>query len=363
MDFTADDHRFMARALQLAERGLLTTDPNPRVGCVLVKNGEIVGEGWHRAAGEAHAEVNALAAAGERARGATAYITLEPCNHHGRTPPCTEALIEAGVSDVVAAIVDPFPANAGRGLDRLRAAGIRVRTGLQAAAARELNLGFIQRFERGRPWVRVKLACSLDGLTAGADGQSQWITSEAARRDVQAWRARSGAILTGIGTVLADDPMLDVRLEDSAEQSVRQPLRVVADTRGRLPSDARLLTRPGPVLVATAQPADWQHAGLEWWPLPTAGGRLDLARLIGGLAERGVNEVHVEAGPTLCGALLSAGLVDELLIYQAPVIVGCGRPLLELPGIEKFADRLHLELIERRKIGPDWRDRYRFSVV
>lgn len=359
MNFSADDHRYMALALQLAERGLYTADPNPRVGCVLVRGGEIVGTGWHQAAGQAHAEVNALRAAGERARGATAYVTLEPCNHHGRTPPCTEALIAAGVSEVVAAVVDPFPANAGCGLERLREAGITVRTGLMAEVARDLNIGFIQRFERGRPWVRVKLAASLDGLTAGADGQSQWITGAAARRDVQNWRARASALLTGIDTVLADDPRLNVRPGDNQSDPARQPLRVIADSRARLPASARLLQCPGPVLVASRVEAPWQHPAVEWWRLEGEGPRLDLQQLIRGLAQRGINELHVEAGPTLSGALVAAGLVDELLVYQAPVLIGRGRPLLDLPGMEKFADRLHLELIERRSFGTDWRDRYR----
>lgn len=359
MNFSADDHRHMALALQLAERGLYTADPNPRVGCVLVRGGEIVGTGWHQAAGQAHAEVNALRAAGERARGATAYVTLEPCNHHGRTPPCTEALMAAGVSEVVAAVVDPFPANAGCGLERLREAGLTVRTGLMAEAARDLNIGFIQRFERGRPWVRVKLAASLDGLTAGADGQSQWITGAAARRDVQHWRARASALLTGIDTVLADDPRLNVRPGDNQSDPARQPLRVIADSRARLPSSARLLQCPGPVLVASRAEAPWQHPAVEWWRLEGEGPRLDLQQLIRGLAQRSINELHVEAGPTLSGALMAAGLVDELLVYQAPVLIGRGRPLLDLPGMEKFADRLHLELIERRSFGTDWRDRYR----
>ncbi len=359
MTFSADDHRYMALALQLAERGLYTADPNPRVGCVLVRNGEIVGAGWHKAAGLPHAEVNALHEAGEQARGATAYVTLEPCNHHGRTPPCTEALLAAGVSEVVAAVVDPFPANAGCGLERLQAAGVRVRTGLMADAARTLNIGFIQRFERGRPWVRVKLAASLDGFTAGADGQSKWITGPAARQDVQHWRARASAVLTGIETVLADDPQMNVRLGAGETETVRQPLRVIADSRGRLPATARLLDCPGPVLVASQAAPPWDRPGVEWWPVPAAGERLDLVQLIEGLAERGVNELHVEAGPTLSGALMAGGLVDELLVYQSPVLIGRGRPLLALPGMEKFADRLHLELIERRSFGPDWRDRYR----
>ncbi len=354
--FSADDHRHMALALRLAERGLYTTDPNPRVGCVLVRQGSIVGRGWHRAAGEPHAEVLALREAGAAARGATAYVTLEPCSHHGRTPPCAEALIAAGVTEVVAAATDPFPANRGAGLKALVAAGIRVRSGLMVAAARDLNVGFISRFERGRPWVRAKLAVSLDGCVAGPDGRSQWISSAAARADGQRWRGRAGAILTGIDTVLADDPQLNLRLEGVD----RQPLRVVADSQARLPRQARLLGLPGPVLVASTRPAPWEKSGVEWLQLPAdAAGRVALAPLLAALAERGVNELHVEAGATLTGALLGAGLVDELLVYQAPVLLGAGHRMLSMPGMEKFTDRLHLQLFESRRVGVDRRLRYR----
>ena len=352
MEFSANDHRHMAEALRLAEKGLWTTDPNPRVGCLLVRDGEVVGRGWHRRAGEPHAEALAVAEAGARARGATAFVTLEPCSHHGRTPPCADALIAAGIAEVVVAAGDPHPRVAGSGLERLRAAGIGVRSGLLEAPARELNIGFVSRHERGRPWVRVKLACSLDGRTAGPDGLSQWITSEPARHDGQRWRARASAVMTGIGTVLADNPSLNVRL-GGAE---RQPLRIVLDSQARLPSTARLLTLPGAVKVASLRAAPWQADGVEWRQLPAgADGRVDLAALMDWLAELEINELHVEAGPILAGALMQGGWVDELLLYQAPVLLGDGAPLLRLPGMEKFEQRHHLDWIDQRRIGPDQR--------
>lgn len=342
----------MAEALRLAALGLRTTDPNPRVGCLLVRSGETVGRGWHRAAGEPHAEALALSEAGARARGAVAFVTLEPCSHHGRTPPCADALIAAGVSAVVAAMPDPDPRVAGRGLRRLAAAGIEVRAGLMAEQARELNIGFVSRHERGRPWVRVKLAASLDGRTAGADGRSQWITSEAARADGQAWRARASALLTGIGTVLADDPRLNVRLPGTE----RQPFRVVLDSRARLSNSARLLNEAGAVKVASLCPPPWTARGVEWRQLPAGrDGRVDLGALLAWLAELEVNELHVEAGPTLAGALLEGGWVDELLLFQAPVVLGPGAPLMALPGMEKFDQRLHFKLFEQRRIGSDQR--------
>jgi len=352
MPFTSTDHTHMAQALRLAEKGLFTTDPNPRVGCVLVKGDQVVGRGWHHAAGQPHAEVLALQEAGAAARGATAYVTLEPCSHQGRTPPCTGALIEAEVGEVVAAMVDPFPDNAGHGLELLTRAGIQVRSGLMEAQARELNCGFVSRFERGRPWVRVKLAISLDGRIAGPDRRSQWITGSQAREDTQRWRARASALLTGIDTVLADDPSLNLRLSGID----RQPLRIIADSRGRTPSDAKLFSLPGKVLIATTVEPPWQLDGVEWWRLEGDDhGRVCLRSLIHGLADRQVNELHVEAGGVLAGALVAAGLVDELLIYQAPVIVGDGPAMLELPGMEKFAQRLHVNEIESRRIGSDRR--------
>jgi len=355
VSFSVFDHRCMAEALRLAKKGRFTADPNPAVGCVIARNGEIVGRGFHRAAGEAHAEVHALREAGAQARGASVYVTLEPCAHHGRTPPCAQALIEAGVSSVIAAMVDPYPANAGQGLDVLVKTGIQVRSGLMEAAARALNPGFISRFERGRPWVRVKLAASLDGRSAGPDGQSRWITSAAAREDGQRWRARASCILTGIETVLADDPQMTLRLPGVD----RAPLRVVLDSRARIPRDARMLALSGPVLIASTQPAAWQRDGVEWLKLPSgASGGVDLTSLFDALVERDINEVHVEAGPTLSGALFEAGWVDELLLYQAPVLLGQGAPMLGLPGMERFEQRYHLKTIDSRRIGDDWRHRF-----
>jgi len=356
VEFTALDHRCMAEALRLAERGRLTADPNPAVGCLIVADGEIVGRGWHQIAGEPHAELLALTEAGAQARGAHAYVTLEPCSHHGRTPPCTDALIGAGVTDVTAAMVDPFPENQGMGLETLARAGVRVRSGLMESAARALNPGFISRHERGRPWVRVKLAVSADGCTAGPDGRSQWITGPSARADVQRWRARASAILTGIGTVRADDPSLTLRVPGIE----RTPLRIVVEGASRLDESARLLALPGPVVVAGTRKPAWTRDGVSPWQLPGDGrDRVDLKALIEGLPEFEVNELHVEAGPTLSGALIEAGLVDELVIYQAPTVLGQGRPMLSLPGMEKFDQRLHLTLLESRRLGNDWRFIYR----
>lgn len=355
MTFTADDHRHMAEALRLAEKGRLTTDPNPAVGCVIVRDGEVVGRGWHREAGSPHAEVLALQDAGERARGATAYVSLEPCNHHGRTPPCAGALIEAGVDAVVSAMGDPHERVNGRGHEMLARAGIHVRTGLMEDQARALNAGFVSRMERGRPWVRVKLATSLDGMIAGGDGRSQWITSAPAREDVQYWRARASCLLTGIGTVLADDPRMNLRLSGIE----RNPLRVVVDSTGRMPRQARMLSLPGEVIIAGCRRPD---VDVEWWELPDdRGDHVNLPALLDCLAGREVNEVHVEAGPRLSGALLVAGLVDELLVYQAPCLIGNGIPMLSVSGMEKFADRLHLKQIDARRVGPDWRFHYRLS--
>lgn len=353
-DFSAADHAFMARALRLAERGRWTTRPNPMVGCVIVRDGEVVGEGWHQRAGGPHAEVFALRAAGERARGATAYVTLEPCAHQGRTPPCADALIAAGVARVVAAMRDPFPQVDGAGFARLRAAGIVAESGLMQAQAREVNRGFLARVERGRPWLRIKLAASLDGRTAMADGDSKWITAAPARADVQRWRARAGAILTGAGTVLADDPALTVRLPDA---DVVPPLRVVLD-RG-LRSLARTHIRDGaaPTLYLhgpdVAAPA---LAPAEFAAVPLRDGRLDLHVALQLLAARGINEVQVEAGAVLSGALLRAGLADELLLYTAPLLMGeHARPLLAGLGIDTMAARLQLETVDVRRVGDDLR--------
>jgi len=358
--FSAIDHAHMAHALRLAERGLYTTQPNPRVGCVIAHVDAVVGEGWHQRAGEPHAEVFALREAGERARGATAYVTLEPCAHHGRTPPCADALIAAGVARVVIAAEDPFPQVAGRGIEKLRAAGITVDVGLMHEAARELNIGFFSRIERGRPWLRVKLAMSLDGRTALANGESKWITGESARADVQRWRARSSAILTGSGTVLADNPQLTVRLPQG--EAFTPPWRVVLDRQFRTPVGSHVLDGSVPTLLLHAAGADPDHRFQQVECLPVAGhgGSLDLSAVLTLLAERGCNEVHVEAGAALCGALFAAGLVDELLLYVAPLLLGdSARPLLQLPTLTDMAERWQLRPIEQRQLGNDWRLRLR----
>lgn len=359
MSFTADDHERMARALQLAERGLWTTSPNPRVGCVLVKNGQIVGEGWHEKAGEPHAEVFALRAAGEAARGATAYVTLEPCSHHGRTPPCAGALIQAGVAKVIAAMQDPNPLVAGRGLALLQAAGIETASGLLESQALALNPGFISRMTRQRPWVRIKSAGSLDGRTALANGQSQWITGPEARVDGHRWRAQACAILTGIGTVLADDPQLNVRVDGMT----RQPDRIVLDSHLRTPPSAKLLHSPGgKVLIVCTEPHlsrahTLQAAGAEVIGLPAnATGQIDLNALMAELTRRGYNEVHVEAGAHLNGALLAAGLVDEAVLYLAPRLLGNpARGLFELPDYPTLQETLALTIADIRQVGHDIR--------
>ena len=369
--FSSMDRVHMARAIQLAERGRYTTDPNPRVGCVLARDERIVGEGWHRRAGTPHAEPLALAAAGDRARGATAYVTLEPCSHHGRTPPCAEALIAAGVARVVCAMVDPNPLVSGRGIERLRQAGIAVECGLMEREARTLNPGFIKRLERGRPHVRCKLASSLDGRTALATGESQWITSEAARRDVQRLRAASSAIVTGVGTVLGDDPSLNVRLAPTElpglepDDAIRQPWRVVVDSYWRMPPTARMLRLPGRTLIAGIGPrnaatAALESAGAELIQLAEYAGRVDLVALMEELARREINEVLLEAGSTLAGAAMRAGLVDEILLYLAPCLMGqAAKGLFDLPGIDTMADRVALEIEDVRRIGPDLRIRAR----
>lgn len=418
--FAATDHAMMARALRLAERGLFTTQPNPRVGCVIAQGETIVGEGWHQRAGEPHAEVFALRAAGEHARGATAYVTLEPCSHHGRTPPCADALIEAGIARVVFASEDPNPKVAGAGIRRMREAGIAVETGLMRGAARELNRGFCSRFERGRPWVRVKLAMSLDGRTALANGESKWITGEAARADVQRWRARSSAILTGAGTARTDDPRLTVRVDPLSPDGFTvggegwgegaklpgakgpgnlgqsgdaqhallhdvqastggrpltqpsrpskanggegfKPLRVVLDARlDALPASAHLLDGSAPTLVLHApgaKPCDDRYERVDRTAVPVeADGRFDLAAALRLLGERQVNELQVEAGPALCGTLFEQNLVNELLLYVAPVLLGDNaRPLLALPPLSDMAARRRLRVVEQRRIGDDWR--------
>ncbi len=353
----AIDSQWMARALQLAERGLYTTSPNPRVGCVLVKAGAVVGEGWHERAGEPHAEVHALRAAGDAARGATAYVTLEPCSHHGRTPPCADALIAAGVVRVVIAVQDPNPLVAGQGIAKLSAAGIAVECGLMETSAHELNIGFFSRMSRGLPWVRAKIAASLDGRTALANGTSQWITGAEARLDVQHWRARSCAVLTGVGTVLADDPQLNVR----SLETERQPLRVVLDSQLRLSHRARVL-EGGRALVYTtcteaARLKAVEAAGAEVRVLPAAaGGQVGLRTVLRDLAQHGINEVLVEAGRTLNGALFRAGLVDELVLYLAPQLLGdAARGIADLGELVQLDQRISLAWQDVRHVGKDLR--------
>jgi diaminohydroxyphosphoribosylaminopyrimidine deaminase/5-amino-6-(5-phosphoribosylamino)uracil reductase len=358
--FTSADRNLMARALALAEQGLFTATPNPRVGCVVVRGGEVVGEGFHERAGEAHAEVNALRAAGARAGGATVYVNLEPCSHHGRTPPCTDALIAAGVKRVVVAMGDPNPKVAGQGFAALRAAGIDVAAGLLEDDARELNIGFVSRMTRGRPWVRLKVAATLDARTALASGESRWITGEEARRDGHRWRARACAILTGIGTVKDDDPRLTVR----EVETPRQPLRVLVDSRLEVPLEARIL-EGGNVLVAAAVEAEAKSAalrdrGAEVIVLPNASGKVELEDLMRELGRRALNEVHVEAGFRLNGSLVAAGIVDELLVYLAPKVLGeTGRGMFNLPRVEKLADARRLRLIDAIRVGEDVRLRLR----
>ncbi len=356
MKFSAVDHGMMARALQLAERGLWTASPNPRVGCVLVRDGEVVGEGWHEKAGEPHAEVNALRAAGDRARGATAYVTLEPCSHHGRTPPCAEALIAAGVSRVVAAMGDPNPLVAGQGLALLQVAGIATASGLLESEARELNIGFVSRMTRGRPWLRLKAAASLDGKTALNNGVSQWITGPDARRDGHRWRARACAVLTGIGTVRDDNPLLSVRDVETS----RQPLRVVVDSQLEIPLTSRILQGGGALVVGAVKNAEkvalLRSTGNFVEILPNPAGKVDLKALLELLARRGINEVHVEAGFKLNGSLLREGLVDELLLYLAPCLIGhAASGLFNLPELTTLDDKRRLRIHDLRQIGEDIR--------
>jgi diaminohydroxyphosphoribosylaminopyrimidine deaminase/5-amino-6-(5-phosphoribosylamino)uracil reductase len=362
-EFTERDYTAMRRALDLAARGLETTDPNPRVGCVIVQGERTVGEGWHERAGGPHAEVMALRAAGPQAEGAAAFVTLEPCSHLGRTPPCVDALIAAGVARVVYALQDPNPLVRGRGAERLRAAGIRVESGLLQQEAAELNEGFVKRMTRGRPFVRLKLAMSLDGRTALANGASQWITGEASRADVQRWRARSSAVLTGIGTVLADDPRLTVRVASSRP---RPPLRVVLDSHLRTPPSAKLFEGLGEVWIFTTSDEASRRAALE-----ARGARIErldadggqqprLEHVLSRLAAAEVNEVLVEAGATLAGAFVRAGLADELLLYLAPVLLGPqARALLALPELTELAGSWQFDIIETRELDTDLRLRLR----
>lgn len=349
----------MARALQLARNGFYTTDPNPRVGCLLVKDGQILAEGWHAQAGQAHAEVDALAKLANRTwvRGATAYVTLEPCSHHGRTGPCCEALIEAGISRVVVAMQDPNPLVAGKGLRKMRDAGIEVSCGLLQADAEQLNRGFIKRMLSGLPFVRSKLAMSLDGRIALANGESQWITSDQARRDVQNFRAESSAIVTGIDTVLADDPSLNARVDFA----LKQPARVVLDSNLRMPLDAKMLQLPGETWLITchddpAKQSRLQDAGCKVWRVDSQMGRVDLTQAFRLLAQQQINTVWVEAGAVLNGALLDTDLVDEWLLYVAPCALGDqARGLFQFPALQAMADKKPFKFNAVRQVGPDLR--------
>ena len=362
---SSSDQRYMARALELARKGLYSTHPNPRVGCVLVRDEQIVGEGWHARAGEPHAEVHALRQAGDKARGATAYVTLEPCSHTGRTPPCADALVAAGVTRVVAAMQDPNPEVAGRGLLRLMQAGIVVQSGVLEAEARALNAGFCKRMEQGLPFVRVKLAMSLDGRTAMASGESQWITGPAARSAVQRLRARSSVILTGADTVLTDAARLTVRPDElglnaelTALAETRPPLRVLVDGRLRVPLNAAFYLA-GKAMVATCAAAAardrFLEEGHELLAVPGSNGHVDLSKLLAELAQRGANEVLVEAGPRLAGAFARAGLVDEYQLFVASCFLGSSsRPLLDWP-LARMAEAPRLKITEMRAVGDDWR--------
>jgi diaminohydroxyphosphoribosylaminopyrimidine deaminase/5-amino-6-(5-phosphoribosylamino)uracil reductase len=347
--FSAFDHAMMRRALALAEKGLFTATPNPRVGCVLARGDAIIGEGWHERTGAPHAEANALAAAGATAKGATAYVSLEPCNHHGKTPPCAEALIKADVARVVAAMRDPNP-QAAKGGDKLAAAGIRFESGLLEEEARELNIGFVSRMTRGRPWVRMKIAATLDGRTALADGRSQWITGAEARKDGHRWRARACAIATGAGTVKADDPRLTVR----EIETPRQPLRVVIDSQVETPLQARILQGERALVFAAVAGKTLPNA--EIVVMPNASGKVDLAKMLQELARRGVNELHVEGGFKLNGSLVREGCVDEFLIYLNPSLLGgTALGMLDLPGFETLDQRPRLALRSLDRVGEDLR--------
>jgi len=356
--FTLRDCENMARALRLAERGRYTAHPNPVVGCVLVKNGAVIGEGFHEKTGDAHAEVNALQAAGEKARGSTAYVTLEPCAHHGRTPPCAEALIAAGVAKVVVAMQDPSTDVSGHGLELLTDAGIEVQSGLMASTATSLNRGFLKRVTQQRPLLRLKLASSIDGAIAMAGGESQWITGPEARLDVQRLRARSGAVMTGIGTVLSDDPSLNVRAME-IDTGGLQPIRVVLDSRLRMPLAAGMLALPGKTLVCCTgdrSASELQKTNAEVMTFGDIEGRVDADKVLQELATRGVNEVLVEAGPELAGNLMERDLVDELVIYQAPHIMGSQtKGLVKTPSWIALSDRRALTVTDVRRIGTDTR--------
>ena len=359
--FTPLDQNYMRRALDLAERGLYTTTPNPRVGALVVKDNRILGEGWHQVAGEAHAEVAAIRAAKEKAgadavKGSTIYVTLEPCSHQGRTPPCGDLLIAEGITRVVAAMEDPNPKVAGQGFARLRAAGVDVRVGLLEADARELNIGFISRMTRGLPWVRLKVAASLDGKTALANGQSQWITGAEARKDGHAYRARSCAILTGIGTVQEDNPQLNVRDVVTS----RQPLKIIVDSNLQIPLDAKILQEGRVLIVCAAENENSRKAlmdkGFEVICLPNQEGKVDLPALMKELAKRDLNEIHIESGFKLNGSMLREECVDEILIYFAASIIGhTGQGMFNLPELTDLEQRRKLRIHRVNQLGPDLR--------
>jgi len=355
--FTSFDYQMMSRALQLARNGLYTTHPNPRVGCVICKNEAVVGEGWHEYAGGPHAEINALKAAGENAKHATVYVTLEPCCHHGKTPPCSDALVAAGVKRVVVAMQDPHKKVAGEGITQLQQAGIEVTTGLLESEAKALNPGFIKRMETGRPFVRSKLAMSLDGRTAMASGESKWITSAASREDVQRMRARSSAIVTGVGTVLADDPAMTVRLEGVNNQ----PLRVVLDTHLSMTDTASILKQPGKTIIMTcrddaAARESLEKTGAEVVNIPSCGSKVDMEVVLDKLGQMEVNEILLETGATLSGSMLNAGLIDEMVIYMAPVLMGNkARGLFNLPGLDNMSQKIPLNITDVCAMGEDWR--------
>ena len=363
--FAPNDVRYMKQALVLADRGRYTTDPNPRVGCIIVKAGRVIGCGWHQRAGQPHAEINALNALSDSAEGATAYVTLEPCSHFGRTPPCCDALVESGVNRVVVAMEDPNPQVSGQGIQRLRAAGIRVDTGVCEDQARQLNRGFIKRMNAQMPWVRAKVGMTLDGCTALSTGESKWITSEASRHDVQFWRAQSSCVVTGVDTVLADDPGLNVRLSATSlgleTGPVRQPLRVVLDTHGRLQKADHFFQTEGDILLLTAVPHHPMRHRCEIISVEQNDqGELSLPHVLKVLVDCGMNDVLIEAGATLTGAFLSAGLLDELICYVAPVVFGhLGRHAFTMPELLRMNDRVDMDLAGVTQIGDDVRLIYR----
>lgn len=359
--FSSADHTYMSQALQLAEKGLYSTSPNPRVGCVIVHGNQVVGSGWHVCAGQPHAEINALDAAGAAARGATVYLTLEPCSHHGHTPPCAEALVKAKVAKVIIATQDPNPLVEGKGLSLLKRAKIKVQIGLMKAESEKLNIGFVTRMRHNRPWVRMKIAASLDGKTALNNGSSQWITGEAARRDGHRFRARSCAVLTGIGTVLADDPQLTVRLVETS----RQPLKVIVDRRLEIPINAKILHGNGE-LIFTAGASEERlialsKAGARPILLPDEKGDVALTKMIQTLATFEINEVLIEAGSRLNGSFIRANLVDELVIYLAPHFIGdAAQSMLSLPELTNLSEKYKLKIQDLRMVGQDIRIIARF---